>query len=73
MDSQRFNKWWDLHLRVARGEALSTEEQEQYQAGITELDAEEKTQVDLSALDRMRDRIAELDQENAFLRKERRW
>ena len=41
MDEQRYQAWWLLHRRVVTGEALSTKEQHDYEAGRTELESEE--------------------------------
>jgi len=41
MNEQQYKIWWQLHRRVAVGERLSDEEQQVYQAGLAELEAEE--------------------------------
>lgn len=41
MDEQQYKTWWPLHRRAAVGEPLSEEETRLYQAGLTELEAEE--------------------------------
>jgi hypothetical protein len=35
-----YEQWWSLHLRVARGESLSTQEEQAYQLGLSHLDGE---------------------------------
>jgi hypothetical protein len=41
MVTSDYERWWQLHLRVARGETLSAPEQVAYQAGLDQLDQEE--------------------------------
>lgn len=41
MDHSVYQDWWQLHLREAKGEALSPEEREAYQAGLSSLDHDE--------------------------------
>jgi len=41
MDEQQYKAWRQLHRRVAVGEQLSDEEQQVYQSGLAELEAEE--------------------------------
>jgi hypothetical protein len=51
MDQTTYERWWQLHLRVAKGEELDAAEQAIYAAGLMELDAEEeKTQWENSNL-----------------------
>ena len=35
-----YEAWWSLHLRVAKGEALSAQEEQAYQAGLGHLDSQ---------------------------------
>jgi len=42
MDQASYQQWWQFHLRAARGESLSAGEQAMYEAGLEELDDEEK-------------------------------
>lgn len=37
MDTSEYAAWWQLHLRLARGETLSAEEQSRYEAIRDEL------------------------------------
>ena len=39
MNQTAYEKWWQLHLQVARGENLN-----KYESGLQELDSEEKQQ-----------------------------
>ena len=41
MDEATYEKWWPLHLRVARGESLRAEEQRCYEAGREQLHDQE--------------------------------
>jgi peptidoglycan hydrolase CwlO-like protein len=63
MDKAALEAWKALHLRVAKGEALSPEEQARYDAGARELDAEEKLDGGLEELRRTRKRLKELTAE----------
>jgi len=54
MDEASYKTWWHLHLRKARGEALSTEESVLYEQGLRDLDREEILDGDLAALRRAR-------------------
>lgn len=68
MDHDSFAIWWNLHLRKARCETLSAAEQQQYESGLTELDAEEPAIAALASLKDMRKRVAELSNDNTRLR-----
>jgi len=54
MDQTTYEKWWRLHLRVARGEELDAAERSIYEAGVMDLDAEEKTRWENSDLRTLR-------------------
>jgi len=41
MDEQQHKIWWQLHRRVSKGETLADEDEQIYQAGRTEMEAEE--------------------------------
>ncbi len=45
MEESQDAQWWSLHLRVARGEPLSPEEQQSYSDALTRFDAEERLQL----------------------------
>lgn len=36
-----YEQWWSLHLRVAKGESLTAEEDQAYQMGLSQLDSEQ--------------------------------
>jgi hypothetical protein len=44
MDETTYKRWWQLHLRMAKGETLTPAEQAEYDAGVEILDTEEKEQ-----------------------------
>lgn len=47
-------QWWEYHLRTARGESLTEDEQAIYDAGIEQFDQEEAEELQFSALDNLR-------------------
>lgn len=61
--------WWQLHLRVAKGETLSSEEQALYKAGNDYLDGEEANLIkgEWSSLYMLRAQIDQLQQKHADL------
>jgi hypothetical protein len=61
MDQTTYQQWWQLHLRAARGESLSAGEQASYEAGLTELDTEEKQQWEDANLALLRQLKAEVE------------
>ncbi len=68
-DIQNPAGWWELHLRRARGEALSAEEMQIYQSELTRQDAQASPlNGDLGALRKLRTDLAGLGAENAILR-----
>ncbi len=73
MGASTFQTWWELHVRVARGESLTADEALVYQARSDSLDAEEESQLlvraklarhDLTSLESER---AELEQRHQEL------
>jgi hypothetical protein len=64
--------WWALHLRHARGEALSPEEQTVYHQHVSRLDAEEVLIDDLEEWRRQREEIKRLELECNELQSRRR-
>ena len=61
MDQTTYMRWWQLHLRVARGDELDAAGRATYEAGLIELDAEEKAQWTDSDLIRLRKLKAEVE------------
>lgn len=51
MNEQRYQAWWLLHRRAAKGETLSAEEQRDYEAGRAELEAEEWASLKMAPAD----------------------
>lgn len=47
-----YERWWELHLRNAKNEVLSAQEQVEYAAGLAFLDSQD-TFVDSDLLDRL--------------------
>ncbi len=65
MNEIEYRRWWQLHLRVAKGETLSPQEQIVYQAGIRLLDQEEENLLsagNLALLRRLRSQVQALSQ-----------
>ena len=65
MDEKEYQRWWQLHLRVARGETLDPAEEAEYNAGLETLDQEEKAQFDQNGLTRLRRLRAQVEQTRA--------
>jgi septal ring factor EnvC (AmiA/AmiB activator) len=65
MDEQAYQYWQILHRRMALGETLTTAEQEVYESGCQEMDAEERLDGNLERLRELRAQIAaaETDQQ----------
>jgi hypothetical protein len=64
-----WSTWWNLHLRIARGEALSAEEQQLYDAEVARQDREvPPLKTDIESLKTMREQVLALGRENAKLR-----
>ena len=61
MDQTTYVRWWQLHLRVAKGDELDATERATYEAGLIELDAEEKAQWTDNDLTRLRKLKAEVE------------
>jgi predicted RNase H-like nuclease (RuvC/YqgF family) len=61
MNDSRYKHWWEIHVRVCRGEELSDEERAVYEVGLRELHDEERFTVDVSSLRRTRQETMELD------------
>src|SRR5262249_4900648 len=53
-------EWWNLHLRVARGEALTAAERAAYESGLSKLHQSETLPGDLEALRTARAAVASL-------------
>ncbi len=61
--------WWELHLRIARGETLSEQEQQLYDAEVARQDREAPPlKTDLESLRTMREQVLALGRDNVELR-----
>jgi hypothetical protein len=71
MEKQDYSVWWPLHLRRAKGETLSADEQALYEAGVQQLDAEEaetfRRDEELDQLREIRRRVLFADAEHQRL------
>lgn len=70
MDHSAFQTWWDLHVRVARGESLTAEESEVYRSGQQDLESGEESELLLSAK-LARDDLTALESERSQLERRR--
>jgi len=61
MDQAAYQHWWQLHIRVARGDGLNASELALYEAGVAELDAEEQAQWEDANIERLRQLKAAVD------------
>lgn len=62
MDEKTYKRWWQYHLRVARGETLTPAEQVEYEAGVKRLDQEEGEQLQTNGLAALRQARAQIEQ-----------
>lgn len=70
MDDVRYQRWWQLHVRVARGETLNPVERAEYEAGLEALDREEKEQLrpgNVTTLRKLRAQVEQLRRVHAEL------
>ena len=72
MDEQAYRVWWPLHLRVAKGETLSPEQQTLYLEGKRRLHEEETLEGSLALLRQTRAEIKTLEAEREALLERRR-
>ncbi len=57
MDNQTYLVWSKLHIRTAKKETLTKDEQDLYAAGLAELESEETEELGLKELQFSRDRL----------------
>lgn len=62
MTQMDYQQWWQYHIRAARGETLTMEEEAIYRAGIDALDREEAEQMQLASLQNLRQLRAQIQQ-----------
>jgi len=70
MDEKTYQRWWQLHLRVARNEILNPLEQVEYDQGLQVLDGAERQElasVTAAALRQLRAQIEQLQSEHVQL------
>jgi len=71
MDQTTYERWWQLHLQVAKGEELDAAEQDIYAAGLLDLNAEEEKtpweNSNLTMLRRLRTEVESLETTHAQL------
>ena len=70
MDQTTYERWWQLHLKAARGGALDPTERALYEAGLATLDSEEQAQwadTDLALLRQLRAEVERLETTHAQL------
>src|SRR5262245_54438270 len=67
MDQATYQRWWPLHLRVARGEELSAEEWPIYEAGLRQLEQGDKVLASSVALQQAPAAVAALEAEHAAI------
>jgi cell division protein FtsB len=65
MDETTYYSWWALHLRVARGESLNSQEQATYDVGLRQMHQEERYNQDITTLRQARATVAALEAEQA--------
>jgi predicted RNase H-like nuclease (RuvC/YqgF family) len=70
VDQTTYQQWWQLHLRVARGDSLSPDEQSSYHAGRRELEREERL-LETEQARQAREHLAALEAEHADLERRR--
>lgn len=70
MVDSAFQTWWELHVRVARGESLTAEESAVYQSGRQDLESGEESQLLLEAK-HARDDLKALESERSELERRR--
>lgn len=71
MNQVDYDRWWPLHLSVARGEPLSESDQQLYICGLSELQQSEEPQIDFGLLETARRVIADLERQGVSLRARR--
>ena len=70
MDEMTYTRWWQLHLRAAKGKTLNAAEQAEYEAGLAALDLEERAQgadADLALLLKLKTEVERLESVHAQL------
>ncbi|HLJ55332.1 MAG TPA: hypothetical protein VKT77_09840 [Chthonomonadaceae bacterium] len=63
MDEAIYREWWPLHVRHARGETLTAEEQAAYELGRDQLYTDENLAGSGDEEQRLRSRIADMERQ----------
>lgn len=71
MEQVDYDRWWPLHLSVARGEELSEAQRQIYLAGLLEVQQTDRSQADYTALEAAKRAIGDLERQQAPLRARR--
>jgi predicted nuclease with TOPRIM domain len=61
-----YQQWWQIHVRVARGELLSPEEEILYEAGRQELEKDEQ-QREMNSVRELREKLSAMEREHGQL------
>lgn len=70
VDQTTYERWWQLHLQVARGITLKPTERASYEAGLVALDSEDQApsaNTDLALLRQLRAEVERLEMTHAQL------
>jgi predicted RNase H-like nuclease (RuvC/YqgF family) len=67
MDDVTYGSWWNLHIRIARGETLTSGQQKEYEAGLSEMHAQEDVSGDIGRLRKKRSEVLSLEAEHESL------
>jgi predicted nucleic acid-binding Zn-ribbon protein len=70
VDHATYQRWWQLHLRLARGQSLSADEQSAYDAGRRALEQDELLRETAEAR-QLRAQLAALESEHGELQRRR--
>ncbi len=70
MNKATYQNWWQLHLRLARGETLSSDESAAYKVGLADLEREEQLTATVDARE-LRQLLTKLQKEHSVLENQR--
>ncbi len=62
------NGWWELHLKKARGECLTPEEQRRYEVELSRHDQDSGIGADIASLRKLRTEVYAIADQNSELR-----
>jgi len=72
IDEQTYQRWWNLHLRVARGDKLDSAEHAFYESVRQHLEGEETLHAPTPGLEALQAAIKSLESEHSGLEARRR-